>query len=146
MWGCWLKWLLVFAHHTYSDNNLKFMSAPCACTYMILDIMLYCCLYAATLLLQHLLKLLNQNRNFADTYLIFLWKLEVVVGFQALQMICQVHNWDWRVVSHTCQSDGLKVNHQPCIEGITQAQANSESLDKQHVCLTGGMEEWFLLG
>lgn len=40
-------------------------------------------------------------------YLIFLWKLEVVVGLQALQMICQVHNWDWRVASHACQSDRL---------------------------------------
>lgn len=29
-------------------------------------------------------------------------------------------------------------------DSATQAQANIESLDKQHVCLTGEMEEWLV--
>lgn len=73
------------------------------------------------------------------TCLIFLGKLEVVVGFEALQMICQIHNWDWRVASHACQSDRLQVTHRSCkgVGVINQAQSDSGSVDKQHVCLTG---------
>lgn len=83
---------------------------------------------------------MTSRLKFSDIHLIFLWKLEVVVGFQALKMICKVHDGDWRVAGHTCWSDELKVSGHICKEDITQAQANSKPVDKQHVVITEG--EW----
>lgn len=48
------------------------------------------------------------------TYLIFLWKLEVVIGLKALLMICQVHDGDGWVAGHACQLDRLWVSHRSC--------------------------------
>lgn len=46
----------------------------------------------------------------SGTYFIFLGKLEVVVGFQALQMIRHFGNGDGRVAGHACQSEGQQVS------------------------------------
>lgn len=82
----------------------------------------------------------------SGTYFIFLRKLEVVVGFQALQMIRQFGNGDGRVAGHACQSEGQRVSRTSPERAPDRARGHSRSLDKQRVCLTEGMEEWVLLG
>lgn len=80
------------------------------------------------------------------THFILLRKLEVVVGFQALQVVGQFCHGDGRVAGHACQSEGQQVSQQaPPRREPRPSRGHSQSLEKQPMCWRAGMEEWALV-
>lgn len=62
---------------------------------------------------------------FLRSYFVLLRELEVVVSFQALQMIRQLRDGDGGVAGHACQSEGQRVSLQAPEGARDQARATA---------------------